>query len=759
MDSKKKNNEKKSNGSFQKVITDPRFASVHSDPRFHNPPKHKSKVTIDSRFNRMFTDKNFTSSSTRIDKRGKVRKEDSLAKNPLKHYYRLDERGEEGEKGKEVESEDGGSEGEIGGLKKEEVSGGKIAKLNKGRGNVGSEDEEESDESGSHVGDLEEDKGGVESEEEDEIAKLKNVKLKNAELESSDSEMESDEDEEEEEEDGVDEDSSSTGSEGEYFSEEENNLALEENVPEIENETRRLAVVNMDWNQVKAVDLYVLLSSFLPKGGEIISVSIYPSEFGLKRMEEEAVHGPVGLFDDDEDKNASDDEGDDVNEEIDIEKLRAYELSRLRYYYAVVECDSIATADYIYKSCDGVEVERSSNKLDLRFIPDSMEFKHTPRDVATEAPGSYEGNNFETRALQQTKVRLTWDEDEPQRSKTLKRKYTAEQLAELELKEFLASDGSESDENENNDDVEDGADKKNKKQHMYRALIESGDASDEDDEQGAQEMEVTFNTGLEDISKQILEKKDRQSETVWEAYLRKRKEKKKASKNRSKYSSEDESSDSDREPVEETDDFFVEEPHAKQTKGAQRKSTKKGKQPQETTKEAEASRAELELLLADETGNTNLKGYNLKPKKSKGKKGKEIHDEEKLPTIDDDDRKRFSVLLNNNPLYALDPTDPQYKRSAAFARQVAQKHKKDNHEETGRNEPLHERAPLSDDLGTGRDEHVLPETHTRKDKHEISSLVKSIKMKSKQLPVPSGDKISRKKGTPTDKQAKKARVL
>lgn len=56
----------------------------------------------------------------------------------------------------------------------------------------------------------------------------------------------------------------------------------------------------------------------------------------------------------------------------------------IRYYYAVVECDSIATADYLYKTCDGVEFERSANKLDLRFIPDSMEFKHQPRDVATE---------------------------------------------------------------------------------------------------------------------------------------------------------------------------------------------------------------------------------------------------------------------------------------------------------------------------------------------------------------------------------------
>ncbi|CAK9180229.1 unnamed protein product [Ilex paraguariensis] len=55
-----------------------------------------------------------------------------------------------------------------------------------------------------------------------------------------------------------------------------------------------------------------------------------------------------------------------------------------RYYYAVVECDSSATADYLYKRCDGLEFEGSSNKLDLRFIPDSMEFKHPPHDVVTE---------------------------------------------------------------------------------------------------------------------------------------------------------------------------------------------------------------------------------------------------------------------------------------------------------------------------------------------------------------------------------------
>ncbi|XWS41107.1 hypothetical protein CRYUN_Cryun17cG0052400 [Craigia yunnanensis] len=73
------------------------------------------------------------------------------------------------------------------------------------------------------------------------------------------------------------------------------------------------------------VDLYVMLSSFLPKDGHIMLVAVYPSEFGLRRMKEEEIHGPVGLFEGKHDEN--DEDGDD---EIDNEKLRAYERSRLR---------------------------------------------------------------------------------------------------------------------------------------------------------------------------------------------------------------------------------------------------------------------------------------------------------------------------------------------------------------------------------------------------------------------------------------------
>lgn len=46
-------------------------------------------------------------------------------------------------------------------------------------------------------------------------------------------------------------------------------------------------------------------------------------------MEEEAIRGPVGLYDDEE---KDDDDGED--DEIDNKKLRAYELSRLRCHFS-----------------------------------------------------------------------------------------------------------------------------------------------------------------------------------------------------------------------------------------------------------------------------------------------------------------------------------------------------------------------------------------------------------------------------------------
>lgn len=530
--------------------------------------------------------------------------------------------------------------------------------------------------------------------------------------------------------------SSSSDNDDDYGDQIELEFLKQEEVPTLDSETRRLAVVNMDWNHIKAVDLLVCMNCFLPKGGQILTVSVYPSEFGLKRMAEEAVRGPA-IFGS-EDESSEDDE-----DELENEKLRQYEKDRLRYYFAVIECDSSATSNYLYKACDGVEFERTSNVLDLRFIPDDMEFDHPPRDVATEVPTNYLAPDFHTRALQHSKVNIAWDDDEPLRVKTLHRKFDPDQLNEMDFKAYLASDDEVSDGDDDDDDddsQENGEDGENKKKGLrekYRALLlESGDPSEGREDNDDKDMEITFNTGLEDLSKRILEKskKNNSEETVWEAYLRKRSEKRKAKKKPAERSSEDETSNSDGEdPNDEerdnqSDDFFLDEEsldtgkktgptvNSSNMKKAVKKETKLKSPSTKMKDEEDASKAELELLLADDHGFENgVRGYNLKAKKTKGRK-RDIPSEDKLPTVDYDDP-RFSGLFTSHH-FAIDPTDPQFKRSATYSRSIVQKQQK-----KFADKPVDDLKPLIEKKSTFED------SSTKKRKTELSSLVKSVKRK------------------------------
>lgn len=88
--------------------------------------------------------------------------------------------------------------------------------------------------------------------------------------------------------------------------------------------------------------MYALLNSLLPKDGRLLSVAVYPSEFGLERMKEEEIHGPAiegrrKKEDDDDDDEEEDESDEEEDEDVINEKLRDYEKSRLRYGFGCQE--------------------------------------------------------------------------------------------------------------------------------------------------------------------------------------------------------------------------------------------------------------------------------------------------------------------------------------------------------------------------------------------------------------------------------------
>lgn len=67
------------------------------------------------------------------------------------------------------------------------------------------------------------------------------------------------------------------------------------------------------------------------------------------------------------------------------------------------------------------------------FGKDNRKKTNMPSLFDSQAPSNYEVLNFHTPALQHSKIHLSWDEDEPQRVKALKRKFNEDQVCAHDL--------------------------------------------------------------------------------------------------------------------------------------------------------------------------------------------------------------------------------------------------------------------------------------------------------------------------------------
>ncbi|CAO3622636.1 unnamed protein product [Mucor hiemalis] len=612
------------------VTSDSRFTSVHNDPRFMRPKKKDMKVTIDKRFSGMMKSTDF-SDGPRVDKYGR-RLQQGTAEKELKRFYQLEEdqdSDEDEDKSleqleKELAEDEENLRDEESESDEEDIDARQGYDPMRGRGEISSSDEDTDDTDAE-----------VESEEEeiDEIDKIKHI------------------------------------ADGE--------------------ETSRLALVNMDWDKIKAVDILKVLSGFKPDTGIIKSVSIYPSEFGKERLLLEDTQGPpqeifknkkieANSDNDDEEITAESivknqlEEGD--GQDFDQEALRKYQLDRLKYYYAVIECNDSQTAKVIYRTCDNTEYESSANFFDLRYIPEDMTFDDQPKDIATEAPEGYTPTKYKTDALQRTKVSLTWDEDDVDRFQVTRREFTQDDIKALDFDAYLASS---EDEEEDGEDVDALREK-------YRKLLGGSNKSayeDKADEDEEGDMEITFTPGLSEAAGAAVKNmgaEPEREETSIETYLRKQKEKRKAKKvAKQTDTKEDEDEDSEVDAETENDPFFKEAMEEMADEGfvAKKKTDKKAakankkRASKEEREEKARERAELELLMDDDG---KSEGFNMKEVlkreklEKKGKKGKKSKND-----LGEDDFEinvtdpRFAAVQESHH-FAIDPTNPQFKKTKSM---------------------------------------------------------------------------------------------
>ncbi|OJD19381.1 hypothetical protein AJ78_00651 [Emergomyces pasteurianus Ep9510] len=511
------------------VITDPRFANIQSDPRYRLPSKRHTHVKLDKRFAHMLHDEDFSKNAA-VDRYGrKLRRDDT--KKQLERFYRLDEEDEEDEDDEEKEK--------------------------------GEEDAEEAEE---------EDNMSVDDDEvvEKELRKADKRgydPARDGGFSDSSSDESSSEDEDEDVQDDVEE--------LQFPNQQQSDVPLGD-------VSRRIAVVNLDWDNIRAQDLMAVFSSFLPPGGSIHKVSIYPSEFGRERMEREEMEGPpkeiFGSKKKDEERDLDDSEleSEDEDEEVEEEKikqsiiredqgdefdsthLRKYQLERLRYFYAILICSSKEVAKHIYDAVDGTEYMSSANFFDLRFVPDETDFADdTPRDECDRIPDGYKPSEFVTDALQHSKVKLTWDADDTSRKEAQARAFKGgrKEIDENDLKAYLGSDSSDDEDDDEDGGVEivdatkgDGSiitaasaklSKKEAAREKMRALLGFSKDKFTTELKGkgpVGDMEITFSAGLSTGAAvgSVFENEPEKDETTAEKYIRKERERKARRKARMK---------------------------------------------------------------------------------------------------------------------------------------------------------------------------------------------------------------------------------
>ncbi|XP_061936109.1 ESF1 homolog isoform X2 [Apis cerana] len=744
---------------MSELLNDERFAYIARDPKFKRIPKTERKVKIDKRFQSMFKDNKFKIQYT-IDKRGRPINQTSSEN--LRKYYDLSSSEEESDEKEYEKSEQ--NEKKFNEYKKKDKKNEMPQLKERSPKNENEYNDSSDDNFFSSNGellrikpqeDIHSEQNNIESDSESDIDDAINVKNLKADLRESKKQLNIRNENESKKltnkikeklkdlsinyarGEGILMTDSSSDEESFEISDEEN---IEHNWGELDKEaettneiTHRLALCNMDWDRIRAVDLMVLFNSFLPLGGFISSIIIYPSEFGIQRMKEEELQGPKELTEMDKEKKNEDENDNEEGSAYHMEKLRQYQLNRLKYYYAVIDFDSAETANKIYTECDGTEYESTATKLDLRFIPNDMEFDQTPKEICDKLPQltKYQPRQFITTALQQVKVNLTWDETNPERIEMAQKLNSGKlnEINETDLQAYLATDSSD---NETEEEQQQKESQKNKIKseeetnadpvEKYKALLKEIEEKEEAKQKRDVELEFTWGLGTKEKAEKLVQerlKKD-QNLTPFEQYLEKRKAKRKAKREeRKKHRTEDESDS-------ENSEMLNLDNHEKNNRLShkKKKTIKSNNSFSSDDEDEEKRKAELELLLMDE--NEDKQHFNMKKIEENATmtKSKQKRLSKKKNTQDQIIKDNFEVNVQDSRFNALftshhfniDPADPHYRKTKGTEALIKEKLKR------RANNNYNEEVPVKESK---------MQFNT-----ELQTLIKSVKQNTKNISKP-----------------------
>jgi len=235
-----------------------RFAAAETRPQFQISKQNSSKIVLDKRFSSVLTDPRFQLHEKDKYGRKKKKNERDAAKEDLESFYVVEDQNE---------------------ANNQNVSNEENKKLETDKNKCKSDDSDDVDsDDGEKV--------------EDPISRIAYLTaFSRGELgvssssEDDDSSQSSDEDEDEDGEDPV------FGTAGVL----DPSTNKEEKIEISYDPSPYLVVTNMDWENIRAVDLFAILSSFaIP--GVIKKVQVFQSDFGMEKMAKDKLHGPTGIW-------------------------------------------------------------------------------------------------------------------------------------------------------------------------------------------------------------------------------------------------------------------------------------------------------------------------------------------------------------------------------------------------------------------------------------------------------------------------------